>query len=80
MDHGLAVEACNPEAGPGQFEIVGQLYAADGSPIDGEFKISGSVGNRGEARVAALSTGGFVVIAGDLFDFMSVVVPSTPAA
>jgi hypothetical protein len=45
----------------GSFEIRGQRYAADGTPIDADFAISPSGGNHGEPRIAALPTGGFIV-------------------
>jgi Ca2+-binding RTX toxin-like protein len=47
--------------GSGSFEIRGQLYAADGTPIGSDFAVSPSAGSRGTPQVAALSTGGFVV-------------------
>ncbi|MFL6844371.1 MAG: hypothetical protein ACJ8ER_05775, partial [Allosphingosinicella sp.] len=46
---------------PGIFEVRGQLYAADGTPIGGDFAVTSLDGNLGDPRVQALSSGGFVV-------------------
>src|SRR3712207_1355186 len=43
------------------FEVRGQLYAADGTEIGGDFPVTSLNGNLGDPRVEALSTGGFVV-------------------
>jgi len=45
----------------GIFEVRGQRYAADGTPIGGDFAVTALNGNLGDPRVEALSTGGFVV-------------------
>jgi len=45
----------------GNWEIRGQLYDSAGARQGGEFLASPSTGLRGEPRVAALSSGGFVV-------------------
>jgi Ca2+-binding RTX toxin-like protein len=45
----------------GVFEVLGQRYAADETPIGDIFPVTSVNGNLGEPRVEALSTGGFLV-------------------
>ncbi|HEX8448337.1 MAG TPA: hypothetical protein VF652_01990, partial [Allosphingosinicella sp.] len=45
----------------GIFEIRAQRYSADGAKVGGDFPVTSLTGNLGDARVEALSTGGFVV-------------------
>lgn len=51
------------EVSGGTYDVVGRLYDATGTPITGEFSVSGGAfsGDQISPDVAALSTGGFVV-------------------
>jgi Ca2+-binding RTX toxin-like protein len=57
----VIVWASQTAAGGSDFQIRGQLHGADGSRVGAEFAISPGTGFASEPRVAALSTGGFVV-------------------